>query len=315
QADEIPMSGVKFENTSQAIGNLLWMFGTNNGFYQEDGKVKYGVMEDSFAEGLEYITKLYSEGLIDQDYLLNDRDKMDNKVMNDKVGFVYSLQPGKYYTSMNDSGRVVMGIPHPAKEGVKNNLFDSSYVQDVTGTSIAVTTANKNPSGSLKWLDFLYGGEGMEIMNFGKEGVSFERDAEGKPKLTDYIFNNPNGKTQQEMSGLSLGTYQSNFPALQLWDYYSQILTSWGKQSIETWNGSATTDGIIPSLSFTEDENEIIARNMSQIETFVSERINKIVIGNASIDTLSEIREKITQMGIQEVIDIYSDALNRYNNR
>ncbi|MBQ8525454.1 MAG: extracellular solute-binding protein [Clostridia bacterium] len=315
EADEIPMSGVKFENTSQAIGNLLWMFGTANGFYVENGQVKYGVQEDAFEEGLKYITKLYADGLIDKDYLLNDRDKMDNKFMNDKVGFVYSLQPGNYYKNMNDGTRKVTGIAHPKAEGVTNNVFDSSYTQDVTGISIAVTTANENPSGSLKWLDNFYGGKGLEIINFGKEGVSFEYDAQGNPKLTDYIFNNPNGKSQQEMSGLSLGTYQSNFPALQLWSYYEQILSPWGKESIETWAGSAGTDGVVPPLSFTEEENETIAQNMSQIETFVSERINKIVIGNGSIDELPEIREKIKSMGIDEVIEIYNNALKRYNER
>ena len=315
QADEIPMSGVGFENTAHGIGNLLWMFGTTYNFYQEDGEVKYGVMEDNFVEGLEYITKLYSEGLIDQDYLLNDREKMDGKAMNDKVGFVYSLQPGKYYTAMHADGRKVSGIPHPANDGVKNNVFDPSYIQDACSTSIAVTTANKNPSGSLKWLDNFFGGKGMEIFNFGKEGVSFDRDENGKPKLNDYIFNNPNGKNQQEMSGLSLGTYNSNFPGMQLWDYYSQILKPWGIESIETWSASGKTGGIIPTLSFTEDESETIARVMSQVETFVTERVNKIVIGNADISTIPEIRERINQMGIQEVIDIYNDALTRYNNR
>lgn len=315
EADEIPMSGVKFEKTSQAIGNLLWMFGTADGFYIEDGKIKFGVMEDSYEEGLKYITKLFADGLIDKDYLLNDRDKMDNKFMNDKVGMVYSLQPGNYYKNMNDGTRKVTGIPHPKADGVVNNVFDSSYTQDVTTTSIAVTTANENPSGSLKWLDNFFGGKGLEIMNFGKEGVSFDYDENGQPKLNDYIFNNPNGKSQQEMSGLSLGTYQSNFPALQLWSYYEQILSPWGRESIETWAGSAVTDGIIPPLSFTEEESETIAQNMSQIETFVSERINKIVIGNATIDDLASVRERIKEMGIDEVIEIYNTALTRYNNR
>lgn len=315
EADEIPMSGVKFEKTDQAISNLLWMFGTADGFYMEDGEVKFGVLEDSYEEGLRYITKLYEEGLIDRDYLLNDRDKMDNKFMNNKVGYVYSLQPGNYYKNMNDGTRKVAGIAHPKKEGVVNNVFDASYLQDVTTTSVAVTTANENPSGSLKWLDFFYGDKGVEIMNFGKEGVSFEYDENGTPKLTDYIFNNPNGKSQQEMSGLSLGTYQPSFPAIQLWSYYEQILTPWGKESIENWAASAVSDGAVPALSFTEEENETIAQKMSQIETFVSEKVNKIVIGNASADELPEIRERIKSMGIDEVIEIYNNALKRYNKR
>lgn len=318
-ADEIPMSGVKFEDTSQAIGNLLWAFGTTfgtaNGFYQKDGKITYGVLEPEFEEGVAYITKLFSEGLIDQDYLLNDRDKMDNKFMNDKVGFVYSLQPGNYYKNMNDNGRKVVGIPHLAKEGVVNNVFDNSYLDDVVATSIAVTTACKNPAGALKWLDHFFGGEGQMIMNYGKEGLSYEM-VDGYPKLTDYIFNNPDGKSQQEISGLALGAYQSSFPTLQQWTYYEQILSPWGKESIENWSKGAGTDGLIPSgLSFTDEERDVVTQNMSQISTFVSEKVNKIVVGNADISELANVRESIKKMGIEEVIKIYSTALDRYNKR
>lgn len=315
KADEIPMSGVKFEPNSHSIGNLLWQFGTANDFYVEDGKVTYGVLEDAFETGIKYITRLYSEGLIDPDYLLNSREKMDNKVMNDIVGFVYSLQPGNFYNNMNGSGRKVVGIEHPAAEGAENNVFDSVYVEDVTATSIAVTTANKNPAGSLKWLDYFFGEKGTEIMNYGKEGLTFEYTEDGYPKFTDYIFNNPDGKSQQEVCGVSLGTYQAGFPTLQEWNYYEQILTPWGKESIEKWSGSANTDGIIPPLSFTEEESSVIATNMSQIETYVSEKVNKIIIGNASIEELPKIREKVKDMGIDEVIEIYNNALARYNNR
>lgn len=315
QADEIPMSGVRFEDSTHSIDKLLWMFGTTNTFYIDEGKVKFGVMEDAYEEGLSYITKLYKEGLIDQDYLLNDRDKMDSKVMNDKVGYIYSLQPTKFHTNMAESGREVLGVPYPAKEGVKISSFDKTALQDVTNISIAVTTANKNPSGSLKWLDNFFGGKGQEIMNFGKEGVSFEYTEDGYPKLTDYIFNNPDGKSQQEACGLSLGTYTTDFPALQEWRYYEQILSDWGKKSIETWESSVKTEGTMPLLSFTEEENEKITQIMSQVSTYVSEKVNKIVIGKSDISELSAIRNKVKQMGIEEAIDIYSKALERYNNR
>ena len=315
KADEIPMSGVKFEDTSQAIGKLLWMFGTTNDFYIENGQVKYGVMEDSFEEGLRYIVKLFNEGLIDKDYLLNDRDKMDNKFMNDRVGFVYSLQPTNYYNNMSESGRKVVGVPHMAAEGVKNNVFDVAYTDDSIATSIAVTTANKNASGSLAWLDYFFSEKGVEYMNFGKEGLTFEW-VDGYPKFTDYILNNPDGRSMQEMCALSLGTYQSGFPTLQDWRYYEQILSPWGKESIENWSKNAGTDGIIPSsLSFTDEEMKEVTQKMSEIKTYVSEKINKIVIGNADISELSDIREQIEKMGIKGVIDIYSNALERYNNR
>lgn len=311
EADEIPMSGVGFDHQEHGIGNLLWGFGTHYDFYIKDNKVKYGILEEEFEEGIAYITKLYQEDLIDMDYLLNDRDKMDNKVLNNKVGFIYSLQPGKFYTSMKDSERKMIGVPHVAVEEGINNVYNASYIMDVKDTSAAITTTNPNPSGTLKWLDHFYGGEGLNYMNFGQEGLTYDWVDE-YPKLSDYILNNPDGKTLQEMGGQCLGTYQSHFPAMQDWRYYEQILTEWGKDSIKTWSDSANTEGILPSLAFTSDETKKITQVMSQVETYVSEAINQIVLGRMKVEELGTVRNKIRKMGIDDVLKIYNDAYQRY---
>ncbi len=314
KADEIPMSGVGFDNQEYGIGNLLNAFGSHFDFYLENDKVKYGILEDSYKEGLEFIAKLYAEDLIDIDYLLNDRDKMDNKVLNDRVGFIYSLQPGKFYTSMKDSTRKMAGVPHFAVNDSINNVFNKYYAMDVKDTCLAISTANKNPSGTLRWIDNFFGGEGADIMNFGKEGLTYNM-VDGYPKLSDYILNNPDGKTLQETAGMNLGTYQSNFPALQDWRYYEQILTEWGKESIKTWSDSARIDGILPQLVFTEEETDQITRVMSEVETYVSEAVNKIVIGKLSVKDLDDVRKTIKGMGIEKVVKIYNDAYARYKTR
>lgn len=312
--DIIPMSGVQFENPDQGIGNLMWAFGTHYDFYVQDGSVKYGVLEDRFAEALSYIVKLYSEDLIDIDYIINDREKMDAKMMNDKVGFLYSLQPGKYYTSMNDGTRKVVGIPHLTGPYGDHNCFYADYANDVTNVSIAISAANENPTGTAKWLDTFFGEEGVQIMNFGREGETFTWE-DGYPKLTDYILNNPDGKNLQDMAGLNLGTYQSNFPTLQDWRYYEQILTDWGRESIKTWKESADISGILPPVTFTEEENRKVTQIMSQVETYVSEEVNKIVVGRADISSLPQIRERVQLMGIDTVLDIYNAAYKRYQAR
>ncbi len=314
ERDEIPMSGVGFNNEAFGIGNLLWGFGTNYDFYIKDGKVTYPLLESEFDEGLAYITKLYKENLIDSDYLLNDRDKMDSKVMSNKTGFVYSMQPGMYYNNINDGTRKVLGIPHPSvKDGI-DNVYAPSYIQDTTYASMAVTTANKNPAGCLKWLDNFYGGEGEVIANFGEEGKTYEM-VDGKHKLTDYILKNPDGKTPQEMLGASLVSYQATFPCMQTWEYYEQILTPWGRESIETWAGSARTTGILPKLSFNSEENREIANKMTDISTYFNEQVNKIIIGQESIEHLDEVRKKAQKMGLDDIVKIYNDAYKRYMSR
>lgn len=313
-ADEIPMTGVTFENTANGIGNLLWAFGTTYDFYVKDGKVVYGPMEDRFEEGIAYINKLYSEELIDVDFLLNDRSKMDAKVMNDKSGFVYSYQPTLYYTNMNDGERKVTGIAHLTGPHGDKTCFEPNYGNDITSNSIAITTANKNPSGTMKWLDNFFGGKGLEYMNFGEEGKTFNWE-DGYPKLTDYVLNNEDGTDRISMCAMNLGAYESWFPTLQDWRYYEQTLCEWGSDAISTWAESADTSGILPTMQFTQEEDEQKTQIMSQIDTFVSEGINKIVIGSEPLEYLTIIREEITKMGIDKVLDIYNAAYDRYNKK
>ncbi len=311
KADEIPMTGVGFEATAYGVGNLCWPFGTHYDFYVSNGKVTHGAMEDRFTEALEYISKLYKEGLIDIDFLLNDRSKMDSKMMNNTSGFVYSYQPTLYYNNMNDGTRKVEGIPHLTGPYGDHPSYVSDYGNSVTGRAVAVTTANKNPSGSLKWLDEFYGEDGIEIMNFGKEGETFTW-VDDYPKITDYVLNNPDGKDRMSMCALNLGTYESVFPTLQDWRYYEQTLSEWGRNAIVVWEESAQTDGILPPLTFTAEEADEVSQVMSQIKTYFSENITKIVVGKQSVDTMKDIREKMIKMGFNDILKIYNDAYKRY---
>ena len=314
KADEIPIDGAGFNN-NMGIGCLLWPFGATWTFQLDDsGKVVYGPMTDEFQQGLEYVAKLYSEGLIDPDYLLDDRTKYDAKFTSDQVGFGFGYQPSTYYPVMNDGKRKVTGIGYISGPEGKKYCFNTQIIQQVTaGTSLAVSTANKNVAGTLKWLDQFYGGDGYMYANFGKEGLSYEMK-DGEPTFTEYITNNENGKTIAQMVGLTCGVRDSAFPMLQSWDYYKQTLQPWGIEAIETWIADEPdTSRILPStLSLTVEEGETYAEVMNQVETYVLEEANKVITGKTNASDWSSIVQRINDMGIQEVIDIENAAYTRY---
>lgn len=302
-ADEIPLSAVGFEDQRWGLGWLSWSFGMPYDFYLKDGKIHYGALEDEFVNALAYMAKLYSEGLIDSDYLLNDRSKVDGKVLNDIVGVLYSFQP----TNFANNGKAVLGIPHLKGADGKSRSYHSDYASNTVSRSIAITTANKNPIGSAKWLDAFYSEKGSEYMNFGQEGVSFEWQ-DGYPKLIGPALD-PDTKY------LYLGTMESSFPALQDWRYYEQVLSEAGRTSIDTWAESGDISGIVPPVSFTDEETENITRVMSQVETYVLEAINKTITGNASVADFENAQEQIRSMGIESVLKNYNDAYVRYQKR
>lgn len=309
-ADEIPFSGIGFESESEGIGNLVWPFGVHYSFYLDGNKVKYGPVEDRFEEGLEFIAKLYREDLIDPDYLLNDRVKLDSKILNDKVGFTYGRQPSSFYDEMNN-GREFVGAPHLTGPYGDDTVYQSFYSTRIVYNGAAITSSNNNIEGTLKWLDTFFSETGVDIMNWGKEGLSYTRDGDGTPKFTDYILNNQNGRSMIEMRGITLGIEGTPFPTLQEYDGYKYSLSPWGVNSIDTWKVNANVSGVLPTLFFTDDENSVIVRNLSQIRTFVSEQINRTVVGQSSISDWNSVRKRIVGMGLDEVLKVYQDAYDR----
>ena len=58
-----------------------------------------------------------------------------------------------------------------------------------------------------------------------------------------------------------------------------------------------------------------MASIMSDIDTYVTENQAKYIVGDQSMDSFDSFLETVKSMGIDEVIDIYTDALSRYNER
>ena len=313
QADEIPMGGTGGFDNVAGVGPLLWAFGANYDFQVKDGKVVYGPTTKEFKEGLEYIAKLYSEGLIDMDYLQDTRSKLDAKFTGDLAGFKFGFQPTTYYDTMNDGTKKVAGIGYLKAADGENYCFNPAYTQPVLqGVALAVTTNNEDPAGTLKWLDELYGGEGLNYANYGKEGDTYTL-VDGEPVFTDKVLKPDNGKTSANMIALTAAVRDSAFPMGQTWQFYKQTLAPWGIEAVENWLADdANTDGIVPPITKTAEENERYSSIMNTVKTYMQEEANKVITGRASVNDWDKVIAQIKTMGIDEATEIQNAAYQRY---
>lgn len=309
--DEIPMGG---SSALKGMDYLYGAFGTTNDFYIDGDKIKYGIMEDKFEEALKYLHKLFEEGLIDPDYLIDDRAKMDAKFVENKVGFVNSFQPSTYQDKMDDGERMVVGIPHLIGPFGDQKYFQSDYTKRTSAMCIAVTTACKDPEGALKWYDQFFGEPGVNYVNFGEEGTTYNWE-DGYPKFTDSMLNNPEGITRREMFAKNILALEGPMPLLQDWRYYEQYINPWGVEAIKVWTESADVSGVLPELFFTQEELDENTQIMAQITTYADEKANSIIIGNEPIKNIESIRNKIKDLGIDKVIENYQAAYERYLKR
>ena len=308
KADEIPFSGYLGDNAAFGIGNIVSAFDVFYDFYVKDGKIVHGMTQPEMKEALTYLRKLYKEGLIDLDYLTHDLDTYDSKIMNNRTGFYYGVQPSKYYASMNDGTRSLVAVPY--FEGKCHNPI---YMMGIAGGETAITTECDNPAGAAKWLDFFYSEDGVIASNYGVEGKSFNLENENKILDMEYFDKNSSGLSRSEMFATTLNVTSTDFAGIQLWDSYSQQLTPWGKSAIEVWSSSASLDAIKPNCSLTSEEQDKVNAKLTDVLTYSSSLFNDIIIGNKDISELGKAEKELNKLGLQEILTVYNTAYKRYS--
>lgn len=319
EKDEWALSGAGSVTGSSAhtIGRLIWSWGTTTGFHLDNGKVVFGPIEPQFKDALMFLNKIFQEGLLDPDYLLLDRSKLDAKVMDNKVGFCYHYQPTNFMTLMADKDPVfnIQGVPYfKAPDGTYGN-YDGSLVEMVVSAGcVAVTTACKYPEEAIKWLDYAYGYEGNILFNFGIEGKSYVMD-NGIPKYTDLILNNPEGLSKSVAHG-KWSVSVNKWAMIQDVEYYRQyVVTDYSRDAIATWAACIDFnpyDKIIPVLPKTPEENEQIAAIMTEINTYKDEMCDKFVLGKESFSNYDNFVNTIKRLNIDEAIRLTQQAYERF---
>ena len=307
KADEIPFTGMGGDSAAYGVGNVSEFFGTYYDFIVKDGKITLGMIQPEMKEALTYLNKLYKEGLIDPDYLTQDTDTYSSKIMNDRAGFTFGIQPSKYYDSMNDGTRLLSAVPY--FDGKSYNII---YKMGLAGGETAITTACKNPEGAAKWLDFFYSQEGIDAFNYGIEGKTYDV-VDGKKVLKmEYFEKNPDGHDRTEMFATTLGITNTDFAGVQLWDSYSQNLKPWGKEAIKVWTDSVNFNNIKPNLLLTPEEQEIVNGLLPDMYAYSGTLFNDIIVGNKKISELENAEKELNKLGLKEVTEIYNDAYARY---
>jgi len=68
-------------------------------------------------------------------------------------------------------------------------------------------------------------------------------------------------------------------------------------------------------ITLATDEAQTAADIFAEISPYVTSMISKFIVGIEPIDKFDEYIDKVYDLGLQDALDLYTDALKRYNNR
>ncbi len=155
--DEIPYASRGMKNQYGMLYYLMNNFVNtgNSWMYLEDGKLVFAPATEEWREGLRYINKLYSEGLILPDSISLDRTTLTSLGESDPPVLFSSVGMWSPYFTTNGGERSTEFVALPP---VKNPSGYTGTVptNTVNGTSVMhVTSSCEDPVTAIKWLDGL----------------------------------------------------------------------------------------------------------------------------------------------------------------
>ena len=291
------------------IGNR----GSNNGFIDYDEQtqsVRYFATSDGFRAWVEWVTKLYQEGLINKEYFDFTESSLGNYVNNDVCG-VFA------YTNLCMLGQETQQKFTYLDGAMTGAAGDKDYfgVNSIGTTgSFVITSACEYPEVALRWADYFYSDEGSLFFYYGDEGVTFEKNEDGTYRFNDTVLADfYSGANSYDGCAVYVSLYgYGNTPTMTKVPYNSADDNK--GIALDAANALIEDCAIAwPAFTFTKKEQRVIEDSKSDIDKYVASMRDAWIMGTAELndESWANFVATIENMGVQDVLEVYEAALAR----
>ncbi|MEG2381508.1 MAG: extracellular solute-binding protein, partial [Oscillospiraceae bacterium] len=170
-ADEIPFAstGSLGENGYDEFLLNSFVYTRSNRLRMLNGKVDFIGDDEEYREGLRYLNRLFKEGLLYNNSLLDDRKALTKIGENPEpiLGSATALWYGMFTEVGNDSKRHSDYIAISPLIGPKGVRQTPKYSHEGLGSQFSITNNCENPEVAIKWIDWFYSMEGTLTSQYG----------------------------------------------------------------------------------------------------------------------------------------------------
>ncbi len=289
-------------------------FGFINSWYvDETGTVQWGYAAgDAYKAYLETMNRWYEKGYLSKDYT--------TYVENDyKSGFA----AGTIATMMGSgtdmrtmataAGFEAQTLPFIKLD--ENTMHHFDALNNPNQGNPAVITANcKNVEAALKFLNYGYTQEGADIYNYGVEGLSWERAADGTIQYLPHMT--APEKFTTENANYILRIHFAPKAGLRDTVCHPGLLADPAMIEYKNqWDNDPMVDNAyrMPTgVSLTSDETNKRAEIMNDLNTYAKEQEVLFINGQRDLSTFDTYMSQINSMGFAEAQKITQAAYDRY---
>lgn len=299
EADEIPLTariGMPIVNQMAGAFGLDGQLGYNINL--ENDKVTIWSGNERHKELLMYLNKLYTEKLIDQDIFSHTEAQFLAKQGTGNTGYFFD-QTNNNFLSIQDQ---YIGIA-PPKGPHGDQLHSQIGPVPRDYGAFAITSVNKYPEATMRWIDYFYSDEGSTMLRFGREGEHYEV-VDGIPYYTEELLAIPDAQAK-------ITPYAGGGAPHLISDKVASFINP--PQVQEAFEA---LEPYLPAIRyasplFDEETAQQVNILRNDIDKYIEEQSTKFIVGVLSFDQWEEFQSTLKKMNIEQLEQYYQDVYDK----
>ncbi len=292
-------------------GNLL------GGYFEGENKVFSNFYHENFPAYIEFMKKLYENELYDTSSLSTSNEQA---ISENRAAVVYSYALWDYEFSLP---KLEEGVDYyrPILVDIDGNLTNGFCVRvdsnDVmTYNQYFVPKSCEHPEAVVRLMDYVYSERYAKLVQLGIEGKRHEVDENGNYVMLS-VDEGGDNDAYQSLFDVGVGLYalprliiypevrercqsaEAAKPYMipkQLWRYKfaTELYPMADRREFGAWFMAIATD----------DENAVVSEKSEALNTYASELITDLILGNKSLDDLPEYQQELESLGLTEYLNV-----------
>jgi len=312
--DEIPFTYCLSEvGNGFCLGTFFWSFGISenaNHLDVVDGKVEFTPLQEGYLDAIDYLHKLYSEGLIDQDGFTNTHSQRCAYLSTYPTicGGSTIWDMGDDISDPNAKAEYAFVPAMMGPNGEEPNIYLSRYLAYRTGW--VITSACETPEIAARYIDYAYDMyNSVEYME-GEFGDRLQKTDEGYYVVADA----PEGVNAQQWRRQTCPCVVGK--AVFAEEYQTILRLPYTQPKVDFQDAQYepyADDEIWANGALTLEEAEEIATLQTAIEDYTNRIVDEWIINGNHREQFEEFKAELDNIGLPRYLEIRQAAMDRFN--
>ncbi|MDY7224154.1 extracellular solute-binding protein [Halalkalibacterium halodurans] len=274
-----------------------------------DGNVIFTAVQPEYKEAIAYFHDWVDEGLIDPEAFTHDVSQYFAKgKTNPPTLGAYIWWETEEIVGPERADDYVLLPPLEGPNG--HQMVGRSNYSEYDRGAFVITSANKHPEITMRWVDQLYDPKMSAQISWGPIGIIYEEDEKGMLVNKELDEGVAMGELRQKVA--------PNGPTVVLAEHFGTVvdMEPRAKQrlnDIEEVYAPYLVEENYPDIFFTEEELDRINRLEMEILDFVNQQQALWLLNGGVEEEWDSYVNQLERMGLDELMEIYQEGLDRFN--